>query len=1121
MSTTTARKKNAAMQGQIKLETLSVYNWGSFHGLHTVDIDAHGTLITGDNGSGKSTLIDGLMALLMPAGKTRFNVAAAQDNRADRDLMSYIRGNYGTAHDGARVQALQKREGATVSALRACYRTAEDQPVTLAALFWTTQPSMALADLNRLYITAQRELTLEEIFEAFDGGNVRELKRVLKADKAVTCHDNFSAYETIYRRLLYIANPNAPALLSRALGLKKIDDLTQLIRELVLEPSQVQEEARKAVSEFGDLEGIHEKLVDARNQRDTLDRLPQSATALHNAQEGEQRYTSLQSSLSAWFGGECARLYATRIEQLTQELTEASAELKTFERNSEDAAARVEQCHAAYLKAGGNQIEILRKDLQTAEQQLQEADRKAANYQQVARQLGLDDKLLPAVFETHQQQIDAALAAQETRKVELQQQAADAGIALEELRQQRVALDEEIAAIEARPDSNITPQFQKLRDEMQTTLNFEDGALMFIGELLDVKETDKAWQGAIERALGGLRTTLLIPADRYPMVTHWLNQRHTGLHVRVQVADSTVNKQAEFRKDGYLRKLDWRQHPYRDWLKRHLARFDLACVDSSATLDNTPFSLTQAGLIHREQGRFEKQDQYRVDARRHWQLGFSNKSRLALLQQEQRELAERQTAAEKTNKTAWQAWETLQDEANRWQKLAEFRWDEIDVPRYQARVKQLQTDLAAYESAGGELADSKARWEDAKSLLAEINEWKATQSKVVWALESRLKDSESALAKADTAAKSCEIEPDIWQRLHKMVGTLTEADLDNVRETEEYRRKLILQMQRKERDKYDQAKTRAVSIMSTFRRGWELIAGEWSADLNDLDNYLEHYTQLEKEGLPTLVEQFRERLNNHTAQSLASIRTQIDSEREDTQDRINTINTVLARTEFRPGSYLRLSFNEERYPHVKEFDRHLARVLGQAHDDEHELRFKRLEEIIATLDKASHPTTTNTLESRRLLDTRYRLSFLAEEIDRDSGDVKDVLKSSSGKSGGEKESFAGAIVAASLAYVLTPDGANAPVYCTVFLDEAFSNTAETVSRRVMRIFQELQIHINLITPYKNLNIARESARSLIIAERDADKHESRLCAVTWEELDRQQAVLLQESMPVDLVLEEA
>ncbi|MCO1722902.1 hypothetical protein FA461_31225, partial [Pseudomonas aeruginosa] len=33
--------------GQIRLAELSVYNWGSFHGLHSAKIDPEGTLITG------------------------------------------------------------------------------------------------------------------------------------------------------------------------------------------------------------------------------------------------------------------------------------------------------------------------------------------------------------------------------------------------------------------------------------------------------------------------------------------------------------------------------------------------------------------------------------------------------------------------------------------------------------------------------------------------------------------------------------------------------------------------------------------------------------------------------------------------------------------------------------------------------------------------------------------------------------------------------------------------------------------------------------------------------------------------------------------------------------------
>ena len=235
------------------------------------------------------------------------------------------------------------------------------------------------------------------------------------------------------------------------------------------------------------------------------------------------------------------------------------------------------------------------------------------------------------------------------------------------------------------------------------------------------------------------------------------------------------------------------------------------------------------------------------------------------------------------------------------------------------------------------------------------------------------------------------------------------------------------------------------------------------------------------------------------------IQNRLEADREEITDRIAIINQVLRRTEFKSGSYLRLGYKKEKYPHVIDFEQKLKWVVSSINSIEYEQRFKKLAELISILEKASNSVTAHTLESQRLLDPRHQMSFYAEEVDLATEEIRDVLESSSGKSGGEKESFAGTIVAASLAYVLTPDGYDYPIYSTVFLDEAFSNTAEAVSRRVLKVFKALKIHVNLITPYKNLNLARESARSLLIAERDIEKHESHLCEITWQEIDEKMA----------------
>lgn len=1090
--------------GQIRLAELTVYNWGSFHGLHSAMINPHGTLVTGDNGAGKSTFIDGLMALLLPAGRATFNVAAAQGDRADRTLLSYMRGSFGSVHDGAGTRVKSKRDKAVVTGLRALYRGDDGSCITLAAIFWTTQANNALSDVKRIYCVAKRNLSLKEMLDSFGEGNARSLKQWLRNDPAITCcDDSFSDYQELYRKLLYMDNKNAPALLSRALGLKKIDDLTGLIRELVLEPSTVKDDARKVVDEFGDLVAIHNQLIDARQQKDHLSRLPDLDETLRRTETELERLKGERDGLSAYFGEVGFTLWHDKIEDYQNALQDLSLSIKQLSVQETDADKLAEQRHEDYIKVGGGRIESLKQELTNAKQRLTQVISHSSRYQNDARALGLNDQLQEQQFLHNQSQTEASLVSiAEENKNALINFAEQRGTVSQLTTEERTT-SAEIEEIKARPDSNIDIKFQQLRDELVESLGLVREQCVFIGELIDVDESQRSWQGAIERALGGLRTTLAVPADHFPMVTRWLNTRHTGLHVRVQVVrDEGLLQAAEFKVNGFLRKLVWRDHPYREWLKRHLARFDLHCVASSEDLDVTPFSMTQQGLMHMDKGRFEKKDQHRIEDRRNWYLGFSNKSRLALLQNDLNNLTTQLKDAIQADKKAEETLGAINKRKSLWEKLRDYQWDEINAPYWESKVTQVKKDLQALEEAGSDLENAKQRWESAKQELANIRASKEQQKIYENELKGKLTDAKEQQRMA-TVAASIGLDNALRELLKQRVGAIQISDLERMSSIESQIRQTIEGELEKLLDRKMSTGNSAIRIMSSFRSHdkWRVVAEDWGSDVASLEEYLKHLRQLEEEGLPHLVEQFIERLNKHATQSLARIHQRLDSERDDIIDRIDTINKVLTKTEFRPGSHLKLGSKIEQYLHVQDFNRQVRTALSQATSDDHEARFEQLKSVVEILEKASNPTTANTLESLRLLDPRYQMSFYAEELDIETREVRDVLESSSGKSGGEKESFAGMIVAASLAYVLTPDGYDRPVYCTVFLDEAFSNTAEAVSRRVLRVFKELHIHVNLITPYKNLNLARESARSLLIAERDQENHESCLCEVTWEEID--------------------
>lgn len=1092
-------------QGQIRLAELSVFNWGSFEGLHTARIDPEGTLITGDNGSGKSTFVDGLMALLLPAGRATFNVAAAQGDRTDRSLLSYMRGSFGAAHEGSGTRVKSKREKSVVTGLRALYRADDGSEITLAALFWTAQASNSLGEVRRVYVVARRNLELKEMLDAFGEGSATALKQWLRNDPLITCcDDRFSDYQELYRKLLFMENKNASALLSRALGLKKIDDLTKLIRELVLEPSTIREDTKKVVEEFGDLVATHDRLVDTRAQVEHLSPLPGLSQVIRQAEQALQGLRLEKEHLGIYFGEVLAKLWSVRVDELEAEIKRLRDTHEELTRNDRDAEALVERRYGEYLQHGGDKVESLKKDIGQSSDKLAEVSQKASAYQRDMRELGLSDSLSEEAFCDNKKAVATLLdtIAQTTKAS--QDHFADTSAEFGKSQEAITTLESDIREIEARPDSNIDHPFQRLREELVQSLGLPADGLVFVGELIDVLEDERSWQGAIERALGGLRTTLLVPGESYSMVTRWLNARHTGLHVRAQVVhDNSGNRRPpEFKENGFLKKLDWRQHPYRDWLKHHLSKFDLACVDTTEDLDVTPFSMTRGGLIHKEQGRFEKKDQFRIDDRRRWQLGFSNKSRLAILRHDRSQLEQQVKQLDRAVAEARQAMDEVGGRKAVLERVDAVRWEEIDAPYWNGKLEQLKADLQAIEASQADLAEAKRRWEDAKLARQNIQHEVSEINNELGRVDSRLEVSREELERAREAA-SPGLTDECRRLLDQRVGPIT---LDQTQRQGDVEKELDSLVD-KEHTRHSNAANRANSIMGAFRGKdqWSPVVVDWPTGLDALDDFLEYLNQLETEGLPVLVDQFRERLNKHATQSLANINNKLSAEREDILERISIINDVLRRTEFRVGSYLKLGTRKERYPHVLDFERKLRNVLGQVTSDDHESRFNALSDVVSVLDKASSSGTSGSLESLRLLDPRYQMTFFAEEVDATTLEIRDVLNSSSGKSGGEKESFAGMVVAASLAYVLTPDGYDRPVYSTVFLDEAFSNTAESVSRRVLKVFKELHIHVNLITPYKNLNLARESARSLLIAERDAENHESQLCELTWEEIDQKLA----------------
>ncbi|HCK91801.1 MAG TPA: hypothetical protein DHW71_02375 [Gammaproteobacteria bacterium] len=1087
-------------KGQVRLSQISLSNWGSFNApnIYTVNIHENGTLITGDNGAGKSTLIDGLMALLVAPSKASFNAAAAQNSKNDRTLVSYMRGSYGSEGDGLGARVKSKREGAVVTGLRALYEFDDGSCVTLMGLFWIPSNTNKSSDVRRIYMIAKQNLQLKDVLVEFKSMDVRHLKKWIGSHELISEYDQrFGQYQEAYRDLFSMDNPNAPELLQRALGLKRVDDLTELVRTLVLEPCSLKDDAKKVVESFADLNGAYQEMVDAKKQVEHLAPLKEIAAVYDKLSARTAQLLKEKKAFMPFYNKKYAIVLESSLKLIHAHLQQIDVDLKACEGQLAQAKKDVATYRDLYNRAGGDRLQKLKDQIDETVKVLNSLSTNSAEYQLFCDRLNFNNELVKSIFDENQHTCCGLLSKQSDEQFKLNKEMGQNLIAIDSAKETLESLKADLNIIRQQEDSNIDIEFQSIRDWLVGELALAKSECMFVGELIDVNESVKdVWQGAIERALGGIKTTLLITPKDQAKVTNWLNTHDLGLRFKVRVVSDQWNfKQRKSKENGFVQHLKWKEHAFAPWLQKMVAQYDLTCVASTAELDATPFSLTKEGLVHLEQGKFEKNDRDACQDKRKWCLGFSNKDRVLMLEAECEQVNATLQGLLKQEQDLNDKSKEFRNNEKALEKIQDFKWDDINIKPIQEKYALLQEELQLLETKSTELQDSKRSLERAENNQNGLEDEK-TRLNVLYGMKK--KESEDVQSKLENTLKQAAVDIDeaTEESLEKRFGVIT---LESDEQKEQVKSKLDSEHDAA-LNKLHVAEKKATRVITAFKSNerWKLHTLEWPVDLAAMSDCLAHLETIEKEGLPSLETRFKNKLNNDVTQPLANLFNEYKHVQEEIHERIERINQVLQRTDYNPSCYLLLETKKEHHPHVREFFSQLQQCLSLAVSQDQDLRFAALKSVIDILDEACK---SNSLNHVRLLDPRYQLSFVAKLINKDTHEEVDSLGSSSGKSGGEKESFAGVIVAASLAYVLTPDGHDKPVYKSVFLDEAFSNTQESNSRRVLKVFKELSLQTNLLTPYKNLNLAREFAQSLLIVSRNPELHQTSVDEASWTEVE--------------------
>lgn len=1087
---------------QFRMRRLQVHNWGTFSGLTEIPIAARGFLFVGRSGSGKSTLLDAMSALLTPPSIVDFNAAAREAERSgrDRNLVSYVRGAWADQQDSesGEIATQYLRKGATWTALVLEYRNGEDRVVSLVRLFWIAGNGTAAADVRKHYMVAERAFDIAADLDGFDL-DLRKLKQRLHD---VHHFDSFAGYAERFRHQLGIGNEMALRLLHKTQSAKNLGDLNAFLRGFMLEEPKTFDAAERLVGDFAELDGAHQAVVTARRQIETL--LPARAhhAELMAVRRQRSELDELKLGIDSYREQRRLALLDARLQELDTQDRGLAGEEGQRRAALENHQRRLDDLEAQRRAQGGERIDALERERGQFEAECDRRAGKRIQAEQACRQL---EQVLAGSAQGFAGQAAQARAALEdgTRAAAELDEAISQRIAGKAEDAKRFAeVRAEIDALKRNP-SNIPAPMQALRARLSADTGVPEAALPFVGELLQVRSEDADWRGAIERVLHGFAQSLLVDERHYADVADWVNRTHLGIRLvyyRVRDNEHALPGRAPAA-GSLLHKLELREHAFAGWLRRELGkRFDYDCVDNAKALRHAERAITREGQVKHPGERYEKDDRHAVNDRRRWLLGFDNRDKLALFEEEGLALAQRIAACD-ADVAALRA-RRERDGARRLAQhtLANLAWDEIDVAAPLQRLDDIATALRQLREGDGNL---RALGEAIDHARADIKQAERTYESVreerIGLGVERVRLEKQRLNCADANARV--VTPLQRQGLDERLASLGVLSLDNLEAHFRQIGNAIVEQTSASDKEHNRLEQLLLGCFRRYCQQWPEDSGDFTVSLSSAEDFLARLQRLERDGLPQHEARFFELLQSQSKNNLLALQRHTAEARKSIAQRLDEVNASLEQVPFNRGTLLTIELGDRRLPEVIEFHQRLRDVLGHHQTEQRELaeqQFAVLRELVRRLGSQDG-------EDKRwrelVLDVRLHVEFVGVELDAATRQQVEIYRSGAGKSGGQRQKLATTCLAAALRYQLGGEDGELPRYCAVVLDEAFDKADNEFTALAMNIFENFGFQMVVATPLKSVMTLEPFIGGACFVE-ISGRHDSGVLLIEYDEQAR-------------------
>ena len=1079
-----------------RLQRLEVFNWGTFDDkVWTLSPGSKNSLLTGDIGSGKSTLVDAITTLLVPAHRIAYNKAAGADNK-ERTLRSYVLGHYKSERNEVTGTAkpVALRNHNNYSVILGVFRNAGyDQTVTLAQVFWMKE---AQGQPVRFFVGAERDLSIAKDFANFDSdfAQLRKRLRTLGAD----IEDSFPKYGAWFRRRLGIDNDQALELFHQTVSMKSVGNLTDFVRSHMLEPFDAAQRIGALITHFDDLSRAHEAVLKAKQQVELLVPLVADCDR-HRAQAAEhERLRDCREALKPWFSELKLRLLDKRLQLLAEDLARLAKKKERGTEQRDGLRKEVESLKRAVADHGGARLEELAAEIREQESECGRRQQRAQRYTQLLATLGESPGNDENEFTRLRQRTLAHREEISQQEAELQNQVTEWGVSLREGRREHELLFREINSLKARR-SNIPSVQINMRASMCDALGLDEDAMPFIGELLQVREEHLGWEGAIERVLHNFGLALLVPDEQYAQVAAWVDRTHlAGRLVYFRVRSPRQADTPDLHPESLVRKLSVKpDSAFYHWLERELAyRFNYACCETSEQFRRETRAISKSGQIKTPGERHEKDDRHRLDDRSRYVLGWSNSAKIAALEATKGTLELRLgkigsdiAGGEKLRGQWRQQLEALA-------ALNEFNdYRDLDWAGCAAAVARLQDEKAQLEAASDTLLQLSAQLEKVQAELRITEDDLSNLDRELGSVES--KHESAAALYVETSNLLTDILAETRSRLDELRTEVLgdhQISVESCDSRESEVRKALQERIDAEAKVLERLRDKIIKAMAAFKEAYKLETSEFDADLNAAPEYCELLDQLNRDDLPRFELRFKELLNVNTINEIANFNGQLARERETIKERIARINESLGQIDYNPGRYIVLESQVSPDAEIRDFQTELracteGALTGSDDAQYSEVKFLQVKTIIDRFRGREGLSEQDRRWTAKVTDVRNWFLFAASERWREDDREHEHYSDSGGKSGGQKEKLAYTILAASLAYQfgLEWGAVRSRSFRFVVIDEAFGRGSDESAQYGLKLFQQLNLQLLIVTPLQKIHIIEPFVSSVGFVQNDGGR----------------------------------